>query len=67
MYWSKRPALVVGEGSAMRKVNQKLCSASRKLSAGYWGTLRQMRAISRSSPARTASVSSPAIFSQRSA
>ena len=58
---------VVGEGSAIRKVNQKLCSASRKFSAGYCGTLRQMRAISSSSALRTSLVSSAAIFSARSA
>ena len=34
MYWSKRPAVDVGEGQIIRKVNQKDCIASRKLPAG---------------------------------
>lgn len=67
MYWSKRPALVVGLGQHIRKVNQKLCRASRKVSAGSYGTLWQMRAISFNSAARFSSLSSAAIFSARSA
>ena len=51
----------------MRKVSQKLCRASRKLSAEARGTLRQMRPISRSSLSRPGSFSSPAKASHSAA